>query len=247
MCEQHKYPGRELPLFETATNWKKYFTSLIRKYIKNKVLEVGAGLGTSTLILNDNAASEWILLEPDEEHAIEIEKKISSHQLPSNCRLIRGTLNQLPGGLKFETILYIDVLEHIHEDRNELKIAAEFLNDGGYLVVLSPAFQFLYNRFDAAIGHYRRYTINQLKQITPSYMKLVKIHYLDSAGFFSSLANRLFLNQSYPTPKQISFWDKWMIPVSRITDPILLHSFGKTILAIWKRNNDVSKTGNSSQ
>jgi len=244
MGEQYKYPGKELSLFETANNWKKYFASLIRKYIKNKVLEVGAGLGATTILLNNNSASEWIMLEPDEQMAKELEKKISGKQLPSNCKLMKGTLTQLPAGMKFETILYIDVLEHIKEDENELKKASEFLKEDGYLVVLAPAFQSLYSRFDEAIGHYRRYTASQLKSITPTNMELVNIQYLDSTGFFSSLANRLMLKQSYPTANQISFWDKWMIPVSRITDNILLHSFGKTILAIWKKDNNESKTGN---
>ena len=149
----------------------------------------------------------------------------------------------MPAGIKFETILYIDVLEHIKDDKEELKKASEFLKEDGFLVVLSPAFQFLYSRFDDAIGHYRRYSANQLKKMTPEYMKLVNIQYLDSAGFFSSLANRLILKQLYPTADQITFWDKWMIPVSRITDQILLHSFGKTILATWKKNYNGSKTG----
>jgi ubiquinone/menaquinone biosynthesis C-methylase UbiE len=243
MVEQHKYPGRELPLFEKATNWKKYFTRLIRKYIKNKVLEVGAGLGASTILLNDSSASEWILLEPDEHMAKELEKKISGNYLPSNCKLLKGTLKQLPADIKFDTILYVDVLEHIKDDKEELEKASEFLKEGGCLVVLVPAFQFLYSRFDDAIGHYRRYSATQLKQIIPSGMNLVKINYLDTTGFFSSLANRLLLKQSYPTAKQISFWDKLMIPVSKITDHIFFHSFGKTILAIWKKNNNAA-TGN---
>lgn len=236
MGDHHKYPGKELPLFEKTTNWKKYFSQIIKKYIKNKVLEVGPGIGASTLLLNDNSTPEWFLLEPDEHMANELEKKISGKQLPSNCKLVKGTLTQLPAGIKFETILYIDVLEHIKEDNYELKKASEFLSEEGYLVVLAPAFQFLYSNFDKVIGHYRRYTANQLKKITPSTMKLDKIQYFDSTGFFASLSNRLFLKQSYPTSKQIAFWDKWMIPISKVTDEIVMHSFGKTILAIWKKN-----------
>lgn len=73
------------------------------------------------------------------------------------------TLAALPRDSRFDTILYIDVLEHIADDRAELVEAARRLNPGGYLVVLSPAHQWLFTAFDAAIGHVRRYTAKSLR------------------------------------------------------------------------------------
>jgi len=70
----------------------------------------------------------------------------------------------------------------------------------------------------------------------PEEMKVVELKYLDTIGFVASLANRLLLKQSYPTEKQISVWDKMLIPISKITDKIFLHSFGRTVLAIWKKS-----------
>jgi len=49
--------------------------------------------------------------------------------------------------------------------------------------------------------------------------------------------NKLFLRQKYPTLKQVRFWDKWMIPISKIKDKLLFHSFGKSIIAVWKKIN----------
>lgn len=59
--------------------------------------------------------------------------------------------------------------------------------------------------------------------------------YLDSVGFFASLMNKLLLRQSYPAKRQVQVWDQLMIPVSRITDRIFFYSFGKSILAVWKK------------
>jgi len=59
---------------------------------------------------------------------------------------------------------------------------------------------------------------------------------MDSMGFFASLVNKLLLKQSYPTHKQVQWWDKRLIPVSKITDRIFFYSFGKSILAVWKKN-----------
>ncbi len=112
----------------------------------------------------------------------------------------------------FDTIVYIDVLEHIEDDAGELKLAARRLRRGGRIVVLSPAHQFLYTPFDAAIGHFRRYNRSSLRKISPPGLELEKLFYLDAFGIAASAMNRLLLRQSMPTKAQIETWDKWIVP-----------------------------------
>jgi hypothetical protein len=235
MKEAYKYPGNELLLFEKAVNWKKYFASQIISFIKGDVLEAGAGLGANTLLLNDNSPKSWTLLEPDESRIKLLKDKIITNQLPKNSSVITGTLNDVSNTV-YDTIIYIDVLEHIEKDNEELIKAVSLLKPGGHVIVLSPAFQFLYSPFDQAIGHYRRYSGRKFKKIAPTSLSLVKLKYLDSIGFFASLSNRILLRQSHPTRKQIYLWDKLMIPVSRFTDKLFFYSFGKSFLAILKKD-----------
>ena len=235
MKEQYSYPGQELAFFEKAINWKSYFTSFIRPYLGKKVLEVGSGIGATTSLLNDGTAKEWSLLEPDELMISILREKIKTNPQFSNCTIINKTAADLETTQKFDTVIYIDVLEHIEDDKKEMEIACQLLLPGGHLIVLSPAYNLLFSPFDKAIGHYRRYTSSTLKSTIPTGMELVKLHYLDSIGFFASFANKLFLKQSYPSEKQIHMWDNYMIPVSRGTDKIFFHSFGKSILGIWRK------------
>ena len=109
-----------------------------------------------------------------------------------------------------------------------------------HLVILSPAYNFLFSPFDQAIGHYRRYTTGMLRGIMPKDLKECRLQYLDTLGFFASLANKLLLRQHYPTQKQIAVWDRWMIPVSKWSDKIFFHSFGKSILGIWRKDEPKS-------
>jgi hypothetical protein len=113
--------------------------------------------------------------------------------------------------------------------------ATELLQPKGHLIVLSPAYNFAFSPFDKAIGHYRRYTAKTLKAVIPHNLKLVQLQYMDSIGFFASIANKLLLKQKYPSEKQVRTWDKLMIPVSKWTDKIFFHSFGKSILGIWRK------------
>jgi len=54
-------------------------------------------------------------------------------------------------------------------------------------------------------------------------------------GVFLSFANRLFLRQNNPTDQQIQFWDKVIIPISRLFDPIIGYSAGRSILCVWEK------------
>lgn len=235
MSTDYKYPGEELQVFEAATNWKNYFVGHMSGYLTGKVLEVGAGIGGTTLLLNKGKADNWLLLEPDETMQKILQQKIKDKLLPQNCKAVQGTLNSLDKNDKFDCIIYIDVLEHIEDDATEIKKATDHLEQGGHLIILSPAFQFLYSPFDKAIGHYRRYNRRTLSAVQPASLIRRKIVYLDSIGFFASLLNKILLRQSYPAKRQVQLWDQWMIPVSKITDRVFFYSFGKSILAVWKK------------
>jgi 2-polyprenyl-3-methyl-5-hydroxy-6-metoxy-1,4-benzoquinol methylase len=235
MNEHYNYPGQELAFFEKAVNWKTYFSSYINSFIGNNVLEVGSGIGATTRLLNGGSAKTWTLLEPDEEMNKILQRKKENQSQFSNCIIRNETVFQLSSLEKFDTIIYIDVLEHIKDDKKEMIRATELLQLNGHLIILSPAYNFLFSPFDKAIGHYRRYTTETLKSAMPVELKLIQVKYLDSIGFFASLANKLFLKQSYPSEKQIQAWDKLMIPVSKWMDKIFFHSFGKSILGIWRK------------
>src|SRR5262249_4352281 len=132
-------------------------------------------------------------------------------------------------------ILYIDVLEHIQDDAGELQKAVRYLKGGGHIIVLAPAHQWLYTPFDQAIGHFRRYTKTSLAALTPEYTEIVRLVYLDAIGLFASLGNRLFLKRSMPTARHVASWDKLMVPLSRLIDPLLGYAVGKSVLAIWQK------------
>lgn len=235
MQHQYQYPGEELALFENAFRWKKYFAEKILPYIKGSVLEVGAGIGATTKLLNNGNCSKWIMLEPD--YNLYSRLYMQKDSFPSNSQIIHGSLSDLEA-IAVDTILYIDVLEHIENDGQELLNSAKLLNVGGYLIVLAPAFNYLFSEFDKAIGHFRRYTAKDLKMLTPPGLSLLSIQYLDTLGFFASVANKVFLHQNYPTKKQIDFWDKLLVPLSKKLDPLFFHSFGKSILSIWQKESE---------
>jgi methyltransferase family protein len=233
MATDQAYIGQELSIFAHAINWKKYYTSIVQPYFGQRVVEVGAGIGATTAVMCDGTQTEWICLEPDAALRTEIDRLISSGKLPACCQTRGGYISDLLPKTLADTIIYIDVLEHIENDRIELETASAHLSSGGRLIVLSPAFNFLYSPFDKSIGHYRRYDRKMLAALTPSNCRVKKIIYLDSLGMATSLVNRFLLSQAMPTIAQIKFWDTYLIPISKSVDRVLGYRFGRSLLGIW--------------
>lgn len=237
------YCGNELEYFARAHHWKAYFRDQIASFVGGRVLEVGAGLGATTAALSVLPHDAWVCLEPDAEMAASLQTQAISRALPP-AEMRHGTLAALAAAERFETILYMDVLEHIEEDGAELARAAGHLALGGHLVVLSPAHSHLYSSFDRAIGHYRRYDRASLLAVAPNGLELVRLAYLDSVGMLASLANRWLLKKDLPSAADIAFWNGVMVPLSRWLDPLFGYRLGKSILGVWRKpvRPDLSKS-----
>ena len=230
---EFSYVGTELDVFCYATNWKAYVRDRIRKYLMGQVLEPGAGIGAATQLLYDGTQERWVCLEPDLELARRI--PVGSLRNPERCEVRIGTVADLEESERFHCVVYMDVLEHIEDDTGELARAAQHLKTGGHLVVLSPALPSLYTEFYKAIGHHRRYTKASLRAVAPAGLKEETCVYLDGLGALVSLGNRLLLHSATPNKKQILFWDRMVVPVSRLTDRIIGYSTGRSILVVWKK------------
>jgi len=233
--ESTAYVGTELPLFAKAINWKHYFAGTLKRYIRGAVLEVGAGFGGTAPFMMTPEVRSWTALEPDPALASGIVAHMRQSGVGLEPTVVVGAVDFLPTDRKYDCITYIDVLEHIEHDAEELRAAAGLLSNGGHLIVLSPAFQWLYSPFDRAVGHYRRYTKGRLRAVGPPGLVPVAFYYLDSVGVAASVANRMILRSSSPTISQITFWDRRMVPVSRWVDPLVGYLFGRSVIGVWRR------------
>jgi SAM-dependent methyltransferase len=236
MSENRPYEGKELELFAQARNWKTYWSDKIRPHLGKSVLEVGAGLGANTPFLIGPEQESWLCLEPDAVLTAQIPATLADLPKREIVKTRTGTLRDLSANETFDTILYIDVLEHIEDDLGEMRAALTHVSPKGKIVVLSPAHPGLYTEFDRDLGHYRRYTRRSLRACTPPGATLIEIYALDSFGLMASVANKLFLHQSIPSSKQIAFWDRCLVSISRWTDPLIGFSLGKSLIGVWQKS-----------
>jgi len=230
------YVGSELELFEAAVTWKSYLRDQIGPHLGPYVIEVGAGIGSTTRALSTGRHERWTCLEPDSEMAARIALAVAEGSLPPFCEAVSGTLSTHATAMEqVDSVLYIDVLEHIENDADEVRLASRLLRPGGRLVVLAPAHQWLYSPFDEAIGHYRRYSRSSLAALTCEGLRLTTLRSLDAVGLLASAGNRFLLRGAHPTPAQIRLWDRVLVRASRIVDPVFGYRLGKSVLAVWER------------
>jgi len=225
-----KYPEIALERFDNANFWILYFVFKIRKFLKDDILEVGAGCGSFTRGYMKNFKS--ITLTDADDNSFNLLKKNFTNEKRIN--VIKSNIEDIDK--KFNTLLYFNVLEHVKEDKLEIKNALKKLNYGGHLIILVPAHQKIYSKLDKVVGHYRRYNINFFKENKFENSKIVKLHFLDFFGYFLYYLNKIFFKEeTYPTDLKIFIWDKIFTPLSTIVDFLTGYRFGKNILCIYKK------------
>ncbi len=224
------YPGKELENFDLATIWRKYIYFLIKKYIKGSILEVGAGIGSFTENYSHLKNSGITLTEVDDGNYSTIKDRFKL----KNYIFFQSVTRELKN--KFNTIMYLNVLEHIKDDTKEIKDALDKLEINGYLIILVPAHNKLYSKFDKAVGHFKRYEIEYFQNLNFNNAKVEKIFFLDCMGYFLYYINGIFFKDDvYPSKLKILIWDKIFTPITFFLDKILNYKFGKNLLCIVKK------------
>ena len=227
-----KYPGLELERFNKANLWIKYIIFKIMRFLKDDVLEVGAGLGSFTRGYMKNFHS--ITLTDTDDNSFNLLKKNFLHD--QNVNIIKSSIKDIEK--KFNTIIYFNILEHVKEDKLEIKTALEKLNNKGYLIILVPAHQKIYSKLDKAVGHYKRYDIDFFKENKFENSKIIKLHFLDFFGYLLYYLNKTFFKEeTYPSNLKIFIWDKIFTPFTIIADYLTGYKFGKNILCVYQKIN----------
>ena len=225
-----RYPGKELEVFDKAVIFQKYTYSLIKTYLGKSILEIGAGLGSFTR--HYISSDRLILLNDLDNFNFNFLKK--KFKTKKNIRITKTKIKNI--NKKFNTIIYLNVLEHIKNDKQEIINAFNKLKKNGNLIFLVPAHQKLYTKFDKAIGHYRRYEADFFKNSKPKKAIISKLIYLDFLGYLLYFFNKIFFKEEvYPSRYKILLWDKIFMPMTIIVDFFSQYKFGKNILCVYKK------------
>ncbi|MEM6452782.1 MAG: class I SAM-dependent methyltransferase [Cyanobacteria bacterium P01_D01_bin.105] len=144
---------------QSATHYNQWIFSRLRPYVRGRTLEVGCGSGNFTTLIAQNC-SELLAVDLDEGYVRQTRSRLQNHP---HVKVISADATTMDCAQPFDTIIMLDVLEHIKDDVAVLRRLARMLAPDGTLIIKVPALESLYNSLDEAVGHHRRYTPETLR------------------------------------------------------------------------------------
>ncbi len=214
-----------------AGNFIRWVGEEIRPFVRGRVLEVGCGTGTYTELLAD-WSEEVVAVDLDPNFAETARRRFAGRP---KVRVLEGDARRLPDLGKFDTIVMLDVLEHIEDDVGMLTQLGDRLADGGWLVLKVPALPALYGTLDAAIGHCRRYGRRELAETA----RRAGLVVTDCRAFNLAAApgwwlNGCVLRRTHPPEAQLRLYDR-LVPAFRLIDRLTGPPAGTSLIAAAMR------------
>ena len=155
----------------------------LRRWVGRRVLEIGSGIGNLSAFLAEAHCERLVLTDTREEYLDRLRTRFAKHPNVAVARLYLPAELGALAGQQFDTIICLNVLEHVDDDTASLRAIRRMLAPAGRLILLVPALPALYGTIDKALGHHRRYkraSLTALMEATG--FKVAHLEYFNLAG-----------------------------------------------------------------
>jgi len=227
-----EYSGTELEAMSFALNYHRWIRDEFRPYLGETVAEVGAGVGDFSRLMLEAGVERLYAFEP------------AGNLFPS----LADSLDGAPGVTLFnamfsvarlpapvDSIVYVNVMEHIEDDEAEVQAAREALKPGGHLLIFVPALRWLYSKADKELGHFRRYRKNELRGLVEKAgFKVRQVRYFDIAGIIPWYVYFVLMRRSIGK-SPVSLYDRIVVPVMRPIERLMKPPIGKNLLLVARK------------
>jgi SAM-dependent methyltransferase len=228
------YSGTELEAVGEAKNYYQWIVDTFASHVGQRPVEAGAGIGTvSDLILRRTVPRELVLIEPASENVSGLQRRFHGD---GRVRVHHGYLEDIAGSLKADSVIAVNVLEHVEKDADFLRAAHTALVPGGALLLLVPALPVLFGSLDRAFDHYRRYTRSGLRsRLLDAGFEIRMLYYLNMIGVAAWFVSGRIFHRSTLGRSQVRFYDRWVIPGLRAIETRFQPPIGQSLLAIARK------------
>jgi SAM-dependent methyltransferase len=229
------YEGRDLEVLADMRNYYDWIMETFAPHVGGNVLEYGSGIGTiSTRLLP--FAERLTLVE----HSVNLVAALNNRFADSpQVEVIGASLEEhveTVGANTFNTVVMVNVLEHVEDDGNVLVQLFNILKPGGRLLVFVPALQGLMSKLDLIHGHFRRYDRKDLmKKIAGAGGEVHLCRYFDVIGVVPWLILNKLLRSTGFNPALIQINDRLVVPMSRVLERVVSPPFGKNLIMVAEK------------
>lgn len=214
--------------------YNRWIYDQIEAALGRRVLEVGSGTGNITEFLLCGGR-EVVATDVVTSYRNELRERFGTHP---HCEVGAFDLNR-PAPPQFvaepfDTVVCLNVLEHIKDDSFALAQMKATLKDGGHLALLVPAHRVLHGAFDEAVGHYRRYSRRGLRELLErAGFTVESLRFFNAAATLPWFINGRLLRRAYLPAGQVSLADR-LVPLLRL-ERLVGPPFGISLIAIARK------------
>jgi SAM-dependent methyltransferase len=222
----------DLQIMQEALHYRDWIFRLISPFIGNRIIEVGAGLGSFTSLLTDREA----VVALDAHFPCFLQLAQSFRHCPAIIPIYGDITDPLMTKLsvfRADTVLAINVLEHIGSDLQALRRIRHYLGDSGRLIIVVPAYKFLYGATDKMVGHVRRYSMPGLQgKLAGAGFRTMHTCRFNSLAVPAWFVNGRIFKRTTQSSRQVGVYDRRIVPwLSRI-EATVPPPFGLSIMAV---------------
>ncbi|HEX3559044.1 MAG TPA: class I SAM-dependent methyltransferase [Pyrinomonadaceae bacterium] len=234
------YEGRDLEAMSFAENYHRWILEIFEPYLGSRLVEVGAGTGAFSELILGRRPESLSLVEPSEEMYRILRGRVAgletATQVSTYNSIFAQVADEIDGVRRPDSIIYVNVLEHIADDEAELKIVRRALCDGGRAFIFVPALPWLYGSFDERIGHCRRYTKGELEEkCRRAGFRVLRSEYFDLAGILPWWIKYRLLRSRKMEAGGVKFYDRFVVPAIKLAETTIPPPVGKNIVLIGEK------------
>jgi SAM-dependent methyltransferase len=215
-----------------AQNYARWIHALAAPYLGAEILEVGAGHGTFTGLLLSGGA-RVVATDLSERCVSELRARYAG--VPG-VEVRQNDVAEAAEGGPYDSIVLVNVLEHLEDDATAVKQLASALRPGGHLILWVPAFDRLYSEFDRQVGHHRRYRIAELRRLVLNAgLESTDIRYVNTVGAIAWWLVACRLGQIPTQTGRVQLFDRAVVPLLRRLESGWRPPFGQSVFCVATR------------
>jgi len=222
----------DLEIMTQAPNYQNWMFETLAPYIGRRVVEVGCGIGNFTRFLLKTDLVVALDVHEEALHGLRRRFHDRRNLVPLRLDIQDPAAIELKHK-EIDTVICLNVLEHVRDDTLALKHMRELLLPSGHLVLLVPALPSIYGSVDYSLGHFRRYSRHELvNKLTRVGYKVEHVFYFNVVGILGWLVNNRITKRTEESPLQIRFFDRWVVPLVWRVERIVRPPVGLSLIAI---------------
>lgn len=225
----------DLEIMSRAVNYRDWILRKISPFLGQRILEVGAGIGNLTELLLDRDLV--VGMDVSKSCLDRMVARLGGRLKVDPIQMDVADLNSKDfGKYQFDTVVCLNVLEHVEDHDRALSNIHGVLVPGGRLVLLVPAFQFLYGTVDRELQHFRRYTRKELlPRMKQAGFQIETSFYMNVIGMAGWFMNNRVFKRHEESPGQVLLFDRMIVPIARRIEAMIPPPLGLSLIAIGKK------------